>query len=337
MSAPVAEIEGAEGPLEPVLVPPQGLVLWVLLSLLATAIGGVLLPGQHSAMVTPSLALTTWLPDARELATVQQRRAALLAAMPADSLLRRQQEQRILDALRALMTREARLGVAGARADVAARRARGELEEAVRNYVLAHGSDALRALAVAYGRDVRRAVEQAVASLARSGGSLSAPPDEPTSRKLIADLDRIAPGSSRAFDGVGLRSHMAGERLRPAAALVVEAVAEQRVLILAQRVPAPRPTLDSDLERLLHRFRVEAHASLGLQRRLQLLESLAARDPSYPERYVTGVLLARDGRFRAAMGAFGAAARAGESPRQARANGRWCRQQLRKKSAADAP
>jgi len=242
----------------------------------------------------------------------------------------------MLDGLRALMAAEVRLGLEGARSDAAARRARGQLEEQVRNHVLAYGNDAMRAMATRYAGDVRLALERALVAAVRRGGSLGAPSEDADARARLDELERVAPGGARAFASVGVERFLAGDRLLAAAGLVVEAVAEQRVLGLAQRVPPPRPTLDSDVQRLVDRFRVEAHAGLDLKRRLALLEKLAASDPTYPERYVTAVLLARDGRHRAAVGAFHAAALAGQSPRLARANARWSRRQLQL-AGKDAP
>ncbi len=326
-----------DGPVEPVLLPPRGLVAFVLVAMLLTAVAGVLLPGSPGATTKPSLLLSIWIPDEVELGTILHRRQALLNATSAGRSERQQAEQVMLDGLRTIMATEARLGVQGAIADANARRARGELEERVRDHVLAHGNDALKAMALRYAGDVRLALERALVALTQSGGSLTSASDDPTARERLAHLERVAPGSTRAFAGVGVERFMNGERLGPAAGLVVEAVAEQRVLGLGQRLPHPRPELDSDLRRLLERFRVEAHAGLDLKRRLVLLEQLVARDPTYPERYVTAVLLARAGRYRAAVGAFQAAALAGQLPRLARANARWSRQQHKRASSAVAP
>jgi hypothetical protein len=117
---------------------------------------------------------------------------------------------------------------------------------------------------------------------------------------------------------------------------MIEATAEQRLLLLGQRLPPPVPELSTELRHLLLRFRVEAYEGLALSRKLELIEVLREQTPSYPATYVTAVLLAREGRMRAAGGQFLLAAERGQFPGLARSNARWCRKRQRDRPLRDA-
>lgn len=311
---------------EPVLVPPRGLVVFILLALLATAAAGVILPGELAAVGKPSLRLTHWQPSPQEVEGIVARRDALLGAHEGDAA-RRAAEQAMLDALRAYMATEKLHGVQATIVDAEARAALGRLEEQIRQHSLTYRADALRAMAVRYARDVRVALERALSQLHGAGSTFAAAAQAPSPAPAMAALEQVAPGSSAIFRHIAVDTHFEGGHLSAPAALLIEALAEQRVLQLGQRL-TPIPTLDSDLRRLVDRFRVEAHGGLPLKRRLQLLDELAERDASYPATYVAGVLMARAGQYRAARAMFREAARLGEHAGLARSNARWCRSQM---------
>lgn len=322
------------GPVEPVLVPPRGLVAFILLALLATAVAGVLLPGELAAVGKPSLRLANWQPEGQEIERIGSRREALLAAQVGDQA-KRATEQVMLDAMRAYMGSEKARGVEAMSGDAQARVALGRLEEQVREHALAHGGDALRAMAVRYARDVRVALDRTLSQLHGAGSSFAAAARGGAAHPALTTLEQVAPGSGAIFLHMGVDELFDGAHLSPAAALLVEALAEQRVLQLGQRL-TPVPSLASDLRRMVDRYRVEAHGGLALKRRLQLLDELALNDASYPATYVTAVLLARAGRYRAARATFRQAASVGEFPRLARANARWCRSQMARTEALKA-
>lgn len=326
MSEPSETPSVDAGPVEPVLVPPKGLVPFILLALLLSAAAGVVLPGELDAVGQPSLRLDNWQPETHEIIRIVARRDALLAANKGDRA-RHAAEQVMLDALLAYMTREKKQGVEAVRADPDARVALGRLEEGVRNHALLYGNDALRAMAVRYGRDVRAAVEAALAALHARGSSFAQASPEAAPLAAAVTLEQVAPGSRASLLHVGVDRYFDGQRLTAAASLLVEALAEQRVLALGQRL-RPKPALASDLRTMVDRFRVEALGGLSLKRRLLLLDDLAAHDAAYPVTYATAVLLARAGRYRAARATFLHAARIGQSPRLARANARWCRREM---------
>ncbi len=143
------------------------------------------------------------------------------------------------------------------------------------------------------------------------------------------------PGLLRTLSRIGLERHVGAHGLDPAAQLVIEALIEQRIYELTRRLPGPRPELDSELLRTLTAFRVEAHQGLPLARKLALLDELSELDATYPTTFVSATLLARAGRLRAAQTRFLLAAKAGQSPGQARANARWCRDRLRQQQDSD--
>ena len=295
----------APGLVEAVLVPPKGLVPTLLVLMLAVAGWAIFMPAPLQPLARPDLALISWQEGATSLA---QRRDALLRASPALP-----DEAAIAGEFALWLAREATQGTAAIARDAAARRQLAGLEERVRRFGLTHGGDNVVAAATRWGVRVRRAFE---ADLRTPGASTA--------------LDRVAPGLYRSLTRAGIAGlRQEDGALVPAAALVVESLAMQRYLALGRRLPAPRPELGSPLAILLMRFRVEAHGGLDLGRRLRLAETLAERDPAWPSTWVTAVLMARSGRYRAAQAWFERAATLGEHPDAARQNARWCRQQLR--------
>jgi predicted negative regulator of RcsB-dependent stress response len=143
----------------------------------------------------------------------------------------------------------------------------------------------------------------------------------------VAALEAVAPGWGSTVQHLNLQRFVEQGQLTAAAARLVEALAQQRILSLGARLPRP-PQLASDQLELILRFRVEAHPALSLERKLVLLQQLASSDPSYPSVYVRGVLLAREGDCHGAIDAWRQAITMRQSAAVARANLRWCEQRL---------
>lgn len=313
---------------EPVLLPPRGLVAVIVLALGMTAAVAVLWPGGLEPGTRPTLRLTSWSPTVDELARIDARRVALLRSQTSEDATRLAQEAEILAGLAQWMRQEQELGYEGARHDAATRFGLGQTEEKVRGLALRYGKEAVRALAVRYARETLGLLLETLASTQQQHLDFGALATGEPGHPALAPLRAAAPGMARALAQAGLHQLIADPSVRAAAGLVVEALVEQRVLQLCQRVPAPRPELGSDLARILLRFRVEAHSGLTLRRRLELLDQLAAGDPTYPAIYVQAVLFARAGRWRAAREGFLKAAEAGQQRVLARANARMCRERL---------
>ena len=302
---PAPEVVTDDGLVEAVLVPPSGLVPALLVVLFAVAAWAIFMPAPFQPLVRPDLALVSWQEGAGSLAA--DRDATLLAAAPLPG------EDAIAADLALWLAREATQGTVAIAGDVVAKAQLAGLEERVRRLGLTHGRDKVVVAAMRWAVRARQAFEADL----RAPGSPSR-------------LDRVAPGLGRSLTRAGLAAWRQEDgALAPAAALVVEALAMQRYLALARRMPGQRPELGSALTILLMRFRVEAHSGLDLRRRLLLAEQLADLDPAWPSTWATAVLMARSGRYRAALAWFQRAAAQGENPDAARRNARWCRQQLR--------
>ncbi|MBI5610586.1 MAG: hypothetical protein HY902_17050 [Deltaproteobacteria bacterium] len=313
-TAAAAEPEVEQGPQEPVLLPPPGLVWVTLAALVAVAAAAILWAPPVREVVEPSLQLREWMSDPDELAEMSRRDDALLAAdVKRGAGARAAQERKIREDLAAWLTYERDLGALDVESSLPARLLLSGLQERVRTLVLTAGPDALRAMAVRYGRDVRAAIELAF--------------DPLHAGKQDGQVDQLAPGLRATLQAIGMPRFESAGRLHPAAARVVEAMAAQRMLELGARLPE-RPHLPSDVQDLVLRFRIEANDALPLERRLQLLAQLAERDPTYPSVYVRGVLLARSGDCGNAIAAWEQAARMRQQAPQARANAAWCRAQL---------
>ena len=292
---------GEDELVEAVLVPPRGLVATILVMMTLVATAAVLRPKPSAAPPQPDLALTFWTEGASELHQRRERSAA--APSPG--------ADEIDAALGVWLAREATEGMNALAARPDARRQLAALEERVRAYGLKHGSGALKKAAQRWSRRVRAAVER---DLLGSKPSATA---------------KLAPGLLPRLRRSGVLRWRQGARLHPAAALVIEALAESRYLQLARRMPTPRPALSSRMQRLLKRFQVEAHGGLSLQRKLNVAEELAQLDPAWPQTYVTAVLLARAGRYQAAEAWFERSAGARQQASRARNTARWCRAQRR--------
>ncbi len=302
---PSSTVASDDGLVEAVLVPPAGLVPALLVVLFAVSAWAILLPAPLQPLARPELALVSWQEGAATLTA--DRNTTLRAAAPLPG------EDAIAADLALWLAREATQGAAAIAGDVVARGQLGGLEERVRRFGLTHGRDKVVVAAMRWSVQVRQAFEADLRA-----------PDAPSS------LDRVAPGLGRSLSRAGLAAwRQADGALAPAAALVVEALAMQRYVALARRMPGQRPELSSALTILLLRFRVEAHSGLDLRRRLLLAEQLAILDPAWSSTWATAVLMARSGRYRAALAWFQRAAASGEHPDAARRNARWCRQQLR--------
>jgi hypothetical protein len=306
--------------IEPVLVPPKGLVATVVGLLLATAFAAVWFAPPLQGTLQPSLRLDFW----RQSVDLEQLRAR------DDGLLRMKRdlaaEQDLLSRFRAYLHDEARLGTDALADQPAAREALGEIEERVRALVASRGQDALRAMAVAYGREVRAALEAALLAARQKHQALGTFMRDGSGGPAQALRD-VAGGLGPALAGTGLDGELQGQRLLPAAGQVVEALAQTRILQLGQRIPTGPPPLPSDAQLLLLRFRIEAHEGLSNERKLRLVDELAIADPGAPVEYLRAVLLARAGQWRQARGLFLQAAARGQAPNLARVNASWCAKQ----------
>ncbi len=309
--------------IQPVLVQPRGLVATTLGLLLATAAVAIAAAPSVQPAVQADFALQFWRPDDRQLAEIARRQdqlAAIAAALPTAPT---PAAAVVADVVRWLAA-EAEMGAQQVQTDAGARALRGRAEEGLRSLALAHGNDAVRGLAVQWGRQVAAAFA-AAARLAQARGV--------TVRELVdtaqgAALRQVAPGLAPLLAHTGLERLHAGAALDRPADLVVQALAQARLLQFAVRVPDP-PQLDPDLHALLLRFRVEAHEGLRLERKLALLAELTALDPTYPDALVRGVLLAREGRCDEALAGFARAMAQGQHRGRAANNLAWCRRQLR--------
>ncbi len=314
----------ADGLEEAVLVPPRGLVPVLLLALVLVAALAIRMPASIQGDGRPDFQIGLWQADADGVAARRDARLRDRLILP--------DEATITAGLALWLADEARDGPAVI--DNAAARARlATLEEQVRVVALRDGREAALAMAQRWGVAVHAAVDRllvaASAADAAFDASILATPEG-------VALEALAPG----FFALLMRSGLGRERedngsgaLSLAAGLVVEAMAAQRVLALAVRVPSPRPELPSPLRRMVLSYRVERGQRLELPRRLELLDELTALDPTYPRAFATGVILAEARRFGVAQRAFVAAAIAGERPDQSRANARFCK---RRHSAATA-
>lgn len=338
MTDPAATAAPPDGPLEPVLMPPRGLVATVLAILLATAAAAVLWAPPVPGGLRPSLRLNLWQQDA-DVGAMRARDDALLrfardAAAEAD----------IRQRLSAYLHDENREGAIGGADEPATRLALGELEERIRALAQAGGGDAVRALAVAWGRDVRQAAEQALAEAQAQGLPLQSFLRLSPRPKAAQTLVDVAGGLGRTLATAGFDRLWQADperrdagRLPPAAGMVVESLAQQRIFALGQRMQGGPPQLPSDAWLLLLRFRIEAHEGLTIDRKLQLLQDLAVADPGAPVAYLQAVLLARAARWTEARAWFLQAAQRGEMRRQAAVNARWCAQQAARPTDPEAP
>lgn len=335
MNAPVepADIE------QPVLVAPRGLVPVVLAVMTTIGVTAVLAPAQLQPSVRPSLRLDSWRPSDARLDAIQARRSKLAAdATAAESSppSARSSAQKLLgDGLALFLAAEKRLGYQGLREDPAARRQLAELEERLRLFGLQYGTEGVRSWAVMTAQRVAVMARTATQDLVVARTTLAQADQGASTRPAIAGLEAAMPGLLRTLSRIGLERHVGAHGLDPAAQLVIEALIEQRIYELTRRLPGPRPELDSELLRTLTAFRVEAHQGLPLARKLALLDELSELDATYPTTFVSATLLARAGRLRAAQTRFLLAAKAGQSPGQARANAHWCRDRLRQQRDSD--
>ena len=302
---------------EPVLVPPRGLVAVTLALLATTAVAAVLVAPPAQETVVPSLALQLWAADARELAEMRQRDSRLMAthpALPQEAMLRRDWAR--------WLALEAELGSLEVQGSAEARLLLGDLQERCRQLAAEKGSDALGALAARWGSDVQLAFGIVVAASQKRTARVAAMLGDPAAKSL----QELAPGLGQTLADMGI-DQLYGGPWEPAAAQVVRAMAAARVLQLGVRLPQP-PQLPLDSEALLLRYRVEAHQGLAVERKLQLLATLEQLEPTYPAAFVRGVLLARANDCRHALPAFRLAEARSQHPKIARANAAWCRHQL---------
>lgn len=316
------------GPIEPVLVPPRGLVASLLIALALVAVAAVRWPSPREGDGRPDLRLHSWADDADDRAAARDRELAAFPALPDEATISR--------GFAAWLGMEATLGAAVVD-NAEARAQRAAVEEQVRSFGLRHGREATWAAALRWSGQVRQAVATWLLAPALGADAVAA----------ARAVDAVAPG----FAALALRMHLEREvergddgrpRLSTGAAMLIEALAADRYLELAVRLPPPRPELPTPWRRALLAARVERpDAGLDVSRRLELLDELTELDPTIPRGFILGVLLAQDRRFRGARAAFLAAAVHGEFPAVARSNARWCRrmerEQERLQERAGAP
>ena len=314
-----AKSDDAFGLEEPVLVVPRGLV-WVTLAALAITVGlSILYAPAALPSEQPSLELNLWPGQPWELQEMRTRASALTQKYPPHPA----QEQRLRGDLLQWLTRDAEQGSLAAEHDLAARLLLSSAEEQVRTLVLTRGEDAFQAMATRYGVEVRAQLEAALAALPESGRDLHQLAGNPRG----AAVERLAPGLLTTLRGTGIHRLMAGQTLSLAGQLVVEALATHRMLELGTRLSS-RPSLPTDVQALLLRWRVEAHEGLSDERRLQLLAQLSEMDPGYPAEFTAGVLAARANDCATAVQAWRRAAAKHQEPSRTRANLRWCIKRL---------
>lgn len=313
-ASPVEPVPAVAEPTEPALIPPAGLVAVLLAILLAVAGAAIVWAPPVSGGLRPSLVLDDW-QTAVDLGAMRARDDALLR-LARDTTAEAKLEQ----SWSVWLATEATAGVHAAEEAPAARVALGEAEERVRALAVAGGTDAVRAWSVAYGRRVRAAA-QAVASQAQTHHQSMALrlAEVPTPTDVTA-LAQVAGGLGRTLAATGLGARP----WSPAEGQVVEVLAQQRALLLGQRLRGGPLPLPSDAWLLLQRFRVEAHEGLRLERKLQLLAETEQADAATPAAWLRGILLARAGAWSEARVAFEQAAVRGEHPAQSRVNARWC-------------
>lgn len=316
---------------EPVLLPPRG--LWaVALGLFAlTAAAAVLWAPPLRPTLLPDFALDHWRDV--DLAAMRQHDDALMAA-PVTDPGRLELEARIAAQFTDYLQREALLGDQVGE-EAAARATLGQLEEAVRMLVQRWGADALRRLAVAWGRRVRTAAETALVTSRAAHQPLASRLQAVPLPADVSDLTALAGALGAVLARMGMDQQVEAGAVVPAAGQVVEALAQARFLQLGVRVPGGAPQLASDAWFLVLHFRVEAHPGMALERRLALLDELAAAEPAYPADYIRGVWLAREQRYAQAEAAFTRAAATGEYAAKAAKNRRWCRERIHR-AASDA-
>jgi hypothetical protein len=304
---------------QPVLVPPRGLVWVTLAALSLSAAGAILFAPPVVVEDPPSLQLQAWQSDEAELSDMRRRIQALLRRYPQAEA----PEQALRGEFALWLAQEATQGQLAVEHDFDARMHLARAEEQARQLVIAQGQDALQAAAARFGLEVREALEELLRGLPAGHAGLASPDTQKPSDRL----DQIAPGMRAALTGTGIERQLHGGALVPAAQLVVEALAAQRILSLGSRV-TPRPALPSDVQALLLRWRVEAHEGLPVERRAQLLAQLEAADPGYPSDFTAGVWAARGGDCQAAVAAWQRSLARRQMSVQARANIRWCQAQL---------
>lgn len=312
---------------QPVLVPPAGLVPFVLALMIVAALLALASPGSLQPIVRADLSLDHWQLDAEQVAAIAAKRAKRVQTdLPRDDAAR-DEGKAIVTAMRRYLADEERLGYHGARSDPEARQRLGLLEEQIRGFALRHGNAAFTALATAEAHAAGQTAARAVLAAASARRMLL----EDGAVVAIAEvqaLEQQVPGMTRALARTGITTQVRDGTLHEAARLAMEALIEQRWLVFGHRLPPPPPQVDSQLHWLLLAFRIEAHQGLATRRKLALVDEMSALDATYPAFYTTAVLLAREGRFRAARTLFLRAADAGQYRRRAMANAAWCRRRL---------
>lgn len=306
------------------MVPPRGLVAFLLLMLVAAAAVAIrFAPGVHPA-TQPSLQLRFWDADARELAEIVRREDRLLAvALPRAATDWQAEERALRRDVAAWLAMEAQTGAFEIQHDVQARMTLAAVEERLRRLARFGNGDLVRALAIRWGRDALQAFEQVVAAARSQRTAVRELLGQPAAQAL----NNLAPGFGKLLAETSLENEWQGAGLSLGAKLVVEGFAQQRLLLFGARLVEPI-SLPADHLGLLLRFRIEAHEGVAVERKLALLGELARSDPAYPAAYVRAVLLARAEKWQPAAAAFELAAALGQDRPLALANAAWCKSKL---------
>lgn len=332
-AAQPTEAGQASGLIEPALEPPKGLVPVTLVVLALVAMVAVWFapsarPAANDAAALAALATDNlWTVDAALLQAITNDDAALLARTTANGPRMQEAQARLHAAVAAVLAEEVTVGAAGLADLPAARERVGQVEEEVRQLALTHGRDAVQAAALRWAQQVVAALLPVARSAARTGdwsGALSSPAGR--------EVDALAPGFAAALSSAHVQRWLTDAGWQPAAELALQALARQRFLAFAARVPAAQQ-LPEQVSLLLLRWKAETHSGLGLERRLALLQQLRARDATYPAEFEAGRLYWQADRCDAALPLLAEAIATRQRPVEARMLQTACLQRLQPANA----
>jgi len=314
--------------IEPALEPPKGLVAVTLLAFTLVAMVAVwFAPSAKPANSDASAlaALATGNPSTVEpslLQAIANGDAALLARSAAGGKNVQEAESLLHGAVAAGLAEEVTVGAAGLADLPAARERVGQVEEEVRQLALGHGRDAVQAAALRWAQQVVAALLP-VAQAAATTGDWTAALASPAGR----DVDALAPGFAAALSSAHVERWVTDRGWQPAAELALQALARQRFLAFAARVPSAQQ-LPEQVGLLLLRWKAETHNGLGLERRLALLKQLRARDATYPAEFEAGRMYWQAERCDAALPLLAEAIATRQRPAEAKMLQTACMQRL---------
>lgn len=326
-SAPV-DAGSVAGLIEPTLEPPVGLVAVTLVVLALVAMVAVWFapsarPANSDAAGLAALATgNPWTVEPALLQAIADDDAALLARSSAGGKKVQEAEARLHGAVAAVLAQEVTVGAAGLADLPAARERVGQVEEEVRQLALGHGRDAVQAAALRWAQQVVAALLP-VAKAAATTGDWTAALASPAGR----DVDALAPGFAAALSSAHVERWVTDSGWQPAAELALQALARQRFLAFAARVPSAQQ-LPEQVSLLLLRWKAETHDGLGLERRMGLLKQLRARDPTYPAEFEAGRLYWQADRCDAALPLLAEAIATRQRPAESRMLQAACLQRL---------